>query len=268
MNRKIFCVLFFLLLLCATIVQAAEPTTEVHVIRYAENGTILNETTVTYEWMEGNLPVYGDGVTHYYHQGPVFEGDRWDPNETTNFKDRGAVKGTDIRDLCDLVGGMSPDDEVMVHAPDGYHVEFGYTNVYEPQPRQGPLVLCWYNGDDTEVGERQGEGYPPDYYTGMRLSFFADNSSNPEGKHVFGDWDMHECLPEKCLHFYELYPSTNGLSVKWVDEIRIYGGGYTGEEGGPAKSMPTPTSSIPGFEVVFAIAGLLLVTYALRRKRR
>ncbi len=178
------------------------------------------------------------------------------------------MKGTDIKDLCDLVGGMSPDDEVMVHAPDGYHVEFGYTNVYEPQPRQGPLVLCWYNGDDTEIGERQGEGYPPDYYTGMRLAFFADNSSNPDGKHVFGDWDMHECLPEKCLHFYELYPSTNGLSVKWVDEIRIYGGGYTGEEGGPAKSMPTPTSSIPGFEVIFAIAGLLLVTHALRRKRR
>ncbi len=76
MNKKIFCVLFFLLLLCATTVHAAEPTTEVHVIRYAENGTILNETTVTYEWMEGNLPVYGDGVTHYYHQGPVFEGDR------------------------------------------------------------------------------------------------------------------------------------------------------------------------------------------------
>lgn len=80
---------------------------------------------------------------------------------------------------------------------------------------------------------------------------------------------MHECLPEKCQHFYgDLYPSTNGLSVKWVDEIRIYTGGYTGDAGGPAKSMPASTPSpIPGFEAVFAIAGLLLVVYALRRRR-
>jgi len=125
---------------------------------FTEAGTALDETTVTYQWLEQNLPVYGDGITHYHHQGPVFEGDKWDKNETLNFKDRGAVKGTNIKDLCDLVGGMSPDDEVMVHAPDGYHVVFGYTNVYVPQPRQGPIVLCWYNGEDTEVGERQGKG--------------------------------------------------------------------------------------------------------------
>lgn len=263
MKHKIYStVLLVLLLVCATC-QAAEPTTSVRVVRYAEDGSVLNETAVTYQWMEANLPVYGDGVTHYHHQGPVFEGDKWDPNETANFKDRGAVKGTDIMDLCDLVGGMSPGDDVMIHAPDGYHVEFGYTNVYEPQARQGPIVLCWYNGEDTEVGERQGVGYPPDYYVGMRLVFFADD-------HVFGDWDMHECLPEKCQHFYELYPSTNGLSVKWVDEIRIYSGGYTGDAGGPAKAMPTSelkSSPVPGFGVGFAIAGLLLVAYILRRRR-
>ncbi len=265
MNRKIvFGISLLLLLVCATCLVHADPTTEVHVITYAEDGTILVETTVSYQWMEENLPVYGDGVTHYYHQGPIFEGDKWDKNETKNLKDKGAVKGTDVKDLCDLVGGMSPGDEVMIHAPDGYHVEFGYTNVYEPQPRQGPIALCWYCGEDTEVGERQGKGYPPDYFMGMRLVFFADD-------HMFGNWDMHECLPEQCQHFYgDLYPSTNGLSVKWVDEIRIYTGGYTGDAGGPAKSMPTPTpipSPIPGFEIIFAIAGLLLVVYALRRRR-
>ena len=105
-------------------------TTEVHLVKYAEDGsTVLEEKTVSYEWLENNLPVQGDGVTHYYHQGPVFEGDRWDPEETTNLKDKGAVKGTDIKDLCELVGGMSPGDEVMIHAPDGYHTEYGYTNV-------------------------------------------------------------------------------------------------------------------------------------------
>jgi hypothetical protein len=43
--------------------------------------------------MEANLPVQGDGATHYYHQGPVFEGDKWDPEETANLKDKGAVMG-------------------------------------------------------------------------------------------------------------------------------------------------------------------------------
>jgi hypothetical protein len=271
MNQRIlFVISLFLLLVCMVCIAYAEPTTEVHVIKYAEDGTtVLSETTVTYGWMETNLPVHGDGVTHHYHQGPVFEGDKWDPNETANFKDKGAVKGTNVMDLCNLVGGMSQGDEVMIHAHDGYYVEFGYTSVYQPQARQGPMVLCWYNGEDMKVGERQGVGYPPDYFVGMRLVFFADNSINPEGKHVFGNWDMHECLPEQCYHFYELYPSTNGFSVKWVDELRVYSGGYTGDEGGPAKSMPESTSSsVPGFDVIPAIAGLLLVAYMLRRSMR
>ncbi|HRX33578.1 MAG TPA: hypothetical protein P5263_04900, partial [Methanoregulaceae archaeon] len=69
-------------------------TTDVHVVRYASDEvTILDETTVNYTWMEANLPVLGDGVTHYYHQGPVFVDDanetleqelRWNPEEDTN----------------------------------------------------------------------------------------------------------------------------------------------------------------------------------------
>ena len=86
-------------------------TTEVDVVRYASDGvTILDETTVNYTWMEANLPVLGDGTTHYYHQGPVFVDDanetleqelRWNPEEDTNVqeKDQGAVKGTNLKDL-------------------------------------------------------------------------------------------------------------------------------------------------------------------------
>ncbi|WP_067049531.1 argininosuccinate synthase [Methanofollis ethanolicus] len=234
---------FLLLFLCACIagVQAA-PTTSVHIVKIADDGTtVLNETTVDYLWMEANLPVLGDGTTHYYHQGPVFADDKetqWDRNETTNFKDRGAVKGTDIKDLCGLVGGMQPDDEMMVKAGDGYHIEFGYTNVYEPDPRQGPIGLCWYNGEDAAVGERQGVGYPPDYHVGMRLVLFADNSTNPEGKHVFGNQDMRECFPPERLHlFNDLYPSTSGYTVKWIDEVRVYEGGYSGAKNVPVKSL-------------------------------
>ena len=196
-------------------VYAADSTTSVHIITYASDGaTVLNETNVTYQWMEANLTVYGDGVTVYYQQGPVFEGNAWDPDETTNFKSRGAVKGTNIRDLCDLVGGMSPGNEIKISAVDGFNKRFNYTNVYEPQSRQGPLVLTWW---------RAGEGYVTNYSSGMHLVFFADNSTNSEHKHVFGNWDMHECLaPEYRYNYSGSYPSSSGLSVKWIDEIAIY----------------------------------------------
>jgi len=258
-------------------VAYAAPTTEVHVVKYAADGaTVLNEMTISYQWMEAHLPVQGDGITHYYHQGPVFVDDKegqWDVNETTNFKDHGAVKGTDVKDLCDLVGGMQPGDEVMIKASDGYHVEFGYENVYNPLPRQGPMVVTWYNGEETSVGERHGVGYPPEFFSGMRLVFFADTSVNSEEKHVFGNHDMRVVMPADQIHlFEELYPSTNGYTVKWVDEVDIYTGGYHGTEGVLAKSMeekadtsPTTTQESPLLQFT-CIGGIVLaVLLAWRR---
>ncbi|MDV2481734.1 PEGA domain-containing protein [Methanoculleus sp. Wushi-C6] len=196
---------------------AAAPTTELHIVKLAADGvTVLNETTVDYRRMEANLPVQGDGVTHYYHQGPVFTGDPWNPGEDTNVqsKDMGAVKGTDLADLCDLVGGMAGGETVKVRAADGMSKIFPYRNVYEPEPRQGPIVVTWYKAD---------EGYVPEYYTGMRLVFFADTSTNPNGTHAFGVWDMHECFdPEYWYFFQPNVPTTTGLSVQYVTEIIIY----------------------------------------------
>ena len=59
------------ILLCSMVnVVFAAPTTAIHVVKYAKDGTtVINETTVTYQWIEANLPVQGDGKTHYYHQG-------------------------------------------------------------------------------------------------------------------------------------------------------------------------------------------------------
>ena len=285
MQRKVTRML--LALLCVSMLVAAAsaaPTTELHVVKIAADGqTVLNETTVDYHWMEANLPVLGDGVTHYYHQGPVFADDKetqWDRNETTNFKDRGAVKGTDLADLCDLVGGIEPGDEVMVRAVDGYHIEFGYQNVYEPEPRQGPIGICWYNGEDADVGERQGVGYPPDYHAAMRLVIFADNSTNPEGKHVFGNQDMRDYFPPERLHLFDnLYPSTSGYTVKWLSEVRVYEGGYTGAKDVPVKSLQgsaavettevqasaqAPPSPDPLFGL---LAGLGVASYVWRMRR-
>jgi hypothetical protein len=80
MKKGISIMLVFLCIAITLLISVmpvqATTTTEVHVIKYAENRTILGETTVTYQWLEENLLVQRDGVTHYYYQGPVFEGDK------------------------------------------------------------------------------------------------------------------------------------------------------------------------------------------------
>lgn len=275
--RLFACMVAVILLFNLANIASAAPTTEVHIAKYTQDGiTVLNETTISYQWMEAHLPAQGDGITHYYHQGPVFVDDKegqWDVNETTNFKDHGAVKGTDVKDLCNLVGGMKPGDEVMIKAPDGYHVEFGYDNVYNPQPRQGPMVVTWYNGEETSVGERHGVGYPPEYFSGMRLVFFADTSVNSDGKHVFGNHDMRVVMPADQIHLFdELYPSTNGYTVKWVDEVGIYTGGYHGTEGVLAKSMEEkaetspPTTQKSPLLFFTCIGGIVLISLITLRR--
>ena len=261
------------LVICFCIISgiaSAGPTTELTVSAY-DDETILDSITLHYTWMEENLPVYGDGITHYYHQGPIFNGDVWDPEETTNFKDRGAVKGTSVQDLIELVGGMEPGDEVMVKALDGYHTEFPYDAIYSDNPRRGSLVICWYVGEDAGKGERQGKGYVPNYHTGMRLVFFADNSVNAEGLHVFGNSDMKEALPSAAQYFYSgLYPSTSGLNVKWIDEVRVYKNGFTGDRGKPVKSLnepsrPTTTAATP--LGMFSLLGAICASAALLIRR-
>lgn len=232
-------------------------TTEVHVVKYAADGeTILNETTVTYQWMEENLPVQGDGITHYYFQGPIFEeqwentynltytgGDwgsseeKWDKvdrgsgyvqEEQCNCypdKDLGACKGTDVRDLCNLVSGMSPGDEVKIKAIDGFYKMFPYSVIYDNEPALGPYVLTWYSMDAKEGGTTSGyTGH--DYTTGMRAMFFSDTSVNPWGEHITGIGDMTNHIPEDCWHYYYSsgirYPALGGYMVKGVSEIAIY----------------------------------------------
>ena len=182
---------------------ASAATTQLHIVKYAGDGTtILSEKTITYQEMENSLPVLGDGITHYYSQGPIFidnpdpvsqESLRWNPKEDANAypeKDMGAVKGTDLKDLCNLVGGMSSGDTVKIKASDGFFREFAYSNVYAPPPRQGPMVITWHkNGQYPDSG----------YSDGMKLVFFADTSVNPWGAHVFGNFDWHESADQQVL---------------------------------------------------------------------
>jgi hypothetical protein len=214
----------------ASPVVAADPTTSITITKYDADGvTLLDQTTVDYDWMMNNLPVQGDGVTRYYHQGPTFDfNDLWDQAEMVNIdsRDMGTVMGTDVKDLCELLasGGAAAGDEIEIKASDGFSKKFAYEDVYSPETVQGKLVVCWYNGD---------LGFMPDYDTGMRLVFFAQ-TTNPDGKYVFGNWDMHETLAEEYWHYYvnypDFWPSSSGLSVKWVNRINIFTGGQQEEK--------------------------------------
>jgi DMSO/TMAO reductase YedYZ molybdopterin-dependent catalytic subunit len=201
----------------ADIQKAVPEIPELHIVKYAaDQTTIVQEKTVDYKWMEKNLPVIGDGVTKYRYEGITNNpNDVWDRAEKYpgGFKIENAVKGTRVRDLCDLVGGMGSGTEIVFIAKDGYETRLPYSSIYpDPavQARQGDATLAWW-----------AEGkYVPDYADGMRLFF------TPGGDHVYGQWDMHETLPEKYWHYYYAdnvqYPSCAGLSAKYVTGIKIY----------------------------------------------
>ena len=201
-------------------------TQEVTVIKLAADGsTVLNQTTVDWQWMMENLPVVGDGETIYYNQGPIFEDawnevhpgetyDPWNPTEDVNleYKDHGEFKGTNVRDLCDLVGGASEGDMVTIKASDGLTKTWPAEYIYSPDPRQGPMVIAWYHGTDTGyVNER--------FYEGMRLYFLVE-TTNADGMLVWGNYDMHEAWDEEYWYFYNNpYPSGVGNSVQKVYRI-------------------------------------------------
>jgi len=232
MGKKILLSLCVLVLVASlgiyiNIHMALSQTTSVRIVKYASDGvTVIDELTVDYLWMQSNLPIQGDGSTHYYHQGPTFDPQNlWDPSETVNLKDKGAVRGTAVKDLCSMVGGMNPGDIVRIKAVDNFQKSFSYADVYSPEPAQGRIVLCWYmNGQ-----------YVPSFAEGMQLIFFAQ-TQNGAGQYVFGNWDMHECLAEQYWHYYQSggisYPSTNGLSIKYINEIAVFPAGSEPSSGG------------------------------------
>lgn len=127
-------------------------TDTVTVARYTSGEDVPEfEETYTIAWMEENLPVMGDGTTHYYLQGPVFDEseDPWNPEEDINCypnKDMGAVRGTDVASLCDLAGGAHSGDVIVIRASDGFRKSFPYENVYTPPPGRAEW---WWPGKKT-----------------------------------------------------------------------------------------------------------------------
>ena len=221
----VFTVALLAVMLPAHPVYAAG-STEVTIKKLASDGVTVNRVmTLTYQQMRDTLPVEGDGVTHYYHQGIVQKDDpdpdnqtmlRWNQAEDTNFYDFGSVQGTLLSGLCDQVGGMQEGEVLKLQATDGWSRTFAYKYVYHSPKRCGPMVLCWYQ-----------DGKYPDrgYIDGMRLIWFADTSGNADGLHVFGNWDWHETADEADWYYNqqgkEYYPTTTGLSGKYINRISI-----------------------------------------------
>ncbi len=213
--------LLLLLVVLLVAAPAAAQTTQVSVIRYESDGTtVADQVTHDVAWMESNLPIFGDGTTPYLFQGPIVEssaGDpaKWNPAEDSNLgKVNETIKGSYLKDLCNLVGGMQPGGEVKISASDGFSVRLGYDNVMTPLPRQGAPVIAWWTA-------REGYGYQE----GMRLFFGADDSVNPYGWHVFGHQDMKETMDEKYWGWYGgkgNLPSAAQLSNKFVSKIEIF----------------------------------------------
>jgi hypothetical protein len=195
-------------------------TTSLIITKYdAYGGVIGTPITKTWQWLEANLQIRGDGATKYYCEGPYFSADYdtlWDTNEMSsnkNLRDFGKPKGSDVKDLCDLAGGAAPGDTITLKASDNFAKTFDYESIYNPPAGIGKVAVCWYN---TDYG-----GYVPAYGTGMRLLFLTE-IPNGDGELVFGDWDMHEYLPKSRWYFYNnTNPSSGGISVQNVYNIEI-----------------------------------------------
>ena len=190
---------------------------KLHIIKYAGDGTtVINETYVDYTYMESNLPVIGDGTTAYKFEGLTMNASNlWDPEETYpgGFKISNVVKGSRVRDLAELVGGMGSGTTITFVASDGFETTLPYSSIYTNpavQARQGDAIIAWW-----------GDGqYVPMYADGMRLFF------TPDGDHVYGQWDMHETLPSQYWRYNfqdgVQYPSAAGLSAKYITTIKVY----------------------------------------------
>jgi hypothetical protein len=116
-------------------------------------------------------------------------------------------------------------------------------------------VLTWWKAD---------EGYVPDYHEGMRIVFFADNTTNPWGLHAFGNSDWRTSADERFWYFYrqgeERYPTTTGLSVKYVSELKILPDPH-------AESVASPTVKTPLDPVGGVIALLIAACCSLATGR-
>lgn len=246
MKRKMFLGIMLVILIVFNLglspirIEATNPpTTSLTVTKHDAHGQVISTRSFTLSELK-SMPVVGDGTTHYYHEEYVSnastQDEFWDVNETGVSVDMGTPQGTDIKDLCNLVGGAARGSIITVKASDGYCTSFPYENVYYPQPRQGKVIIAWSN---TSFG-----GDVPNFTDGLRLEFMAE-TINASGQHIYSLWDMHETLPSAYHGYNGGGPSTLHISIKWVSNIDIYEPNLiTCDVSGNAKYNFTPGETV------------------------
>lgn len=177
--------------------------------------TVLGQRTVTMEYLKDNFTVYGDDSTNYYYQKYVFVDNpdpeieallRWNPDEDTNVEeaDMGTRQGTEIKDILSLVGGAVDGDEIKLFSNNSSignpTMTYNYSTIYNYISRRGRITLTWRKNGSYSFSESP------------QLIFMADTDVNPWGINAFGNWDMHETLPESNWKYFiwygESYPLT------------------------------------------------------------
>ncbi|MEN1759671.1 MULTISPECIES: metallophosphoesterase family protein [Anoxynatronum] len=86
-----------------------------------------------------------------------------------NFRGEGTYRGVPVKDLVDLVGGMTLDDFLRVHSWDGYRQDFAYENVY-------PESSGWYDEQgDMVLAIAYNQSTLPEWEDGYRIAFLPDD---------------------------------------------------------------------------------------------
>jgi len=101
-------------------------------------------------------------------------------------------------------------------------------------------------------------------YTGD-MEIYTDQVETDEN----GNYKL-EFIPRESGYYKAIIKAYNGKEYGKVTGFTIHASSQTPPQTvtpTPMPPAPTPIPSIPGFEAIFAIAGLLTVTYLLRRRK-
>ncbi len=224
------------------------------VVKKSADGTVLSSVSVSYEELKKKFAVIGDGTGTYSIQGPVMDEylesvGMWDEQETfppcgsssdPRYKVHEAVKGTPLKDVLSLAGGIQAGDAVTLIADDGFRHTFtdAYRYVYSPDPAMGTMFLAW-----SKDGSDGLSAYPETY----RLFFTSDDS-------VFSLHDMNVSMAAEDYGWYAgKYPSSALLSVQNIKIIEV-----TTKSASPASPVP--------FAAVFAGLGAAFLLFAMRKR--
>lgn len=126
-------------------------------------------------------------------------------NQFGNLRGEGLYVGVPVSALLDYVGGIQPDETLVVTCSDGYSQEFSYDNVH-PSPEwakiQGVMLVAY---------EKDGE-VPPDWQEGPRLIF-----APPDG--VYSNDDC--ALTSSPGQGWNVYKSAGGRWARFVSTIEV-----------------------------------------------